>query len=160
MAEQTARSTSTPILVGDRLFVAAEPDQLLCFDRTSGKRLWAASVKYYEALPKAEKARKPEYASRGDPLVKALAAEVDRVKRIELRAQIQKTLQEIDEKQFSIPADDHFAAHFGIVGFTMPTPVSDGQHDYIWNGMGEAACFDLDGRRRWISRLDTDHIEY
>src|SRR3569623_1956242 len=63
MAELPARSTSTPILVGDRLFVAAEPDQLLCFDRTSGKRLWAASVNYYEALPKAEKARNPEYAT-------------------------------------------------------------------------------------------------
>ena len=29
---------------------------------------------------------------------------------------------------------------FGIVGFTMPTPVSDGRHVFVWCGNGVAAC--------------------
>lgn len=42
----------------------------------------------------------------------------------------------------------------------MPTPVSDGQHVYVWNGMGVAACYDLDGRRQWITRVPTGPLEY
>lgn len=82
------------------------------------------------------------------------------MRRTELRAKIQKTLIEIDETRFSVPANDHFEAHFGIVGFTMPTPLSDGKHVFVWNGMGVAACFDLDGQRQWITRVETDHIVY
>ena len=42
----------------------------------------------------------------------------------------------------------------------MPTPLSDGKHVVVWNGMGVAACFDLDGQRKWITRVETDHIVY
>ncbi len=42
----------------------------------------------------------------------------------------------------------------------MPTPLSDGKHVFVWNGMGVAACFDLDGTRKWITRVETDHIVY
>jgi hypothetical protein len=173
IAELPARSTSTPILVGDRIFVAAEPDELLCFDKNTGKRLWSAAVNYYEALTPEQKAAKPEYAARVDPLLTELRRQShqtsglnsgefsdDRVARTELRAKIQKTLLEIDEARFNIPANDHFEAHFGIVGFTMPTPLSDGKNVFVWNGMGVAACFDLDGNRKWITRVETDHIVY
>lgn len=173
LTELPARSTSTPILVGDRLFVMAEPDELLCFDKNSGQLRWSAAINYYEALRPEQKAAQPEYAARVDPLVADLRhrgrptaggkpgeSGYDRVGCTELRAKIHQTLNAIDEARFSVPADDHFAGHFGIVGFTMPTPVSDGQHVYVWNGMGVAACFDLDGRRKWITRLVTDHVVY
>lgn len=160
MAELPGRSTSTPIVVGNRIFVMAEPDELLCFDKNTGMMLWSETTNYYEALTSAQKATKPEFASRVDPLLAELKNETDRVKRTELRAKIQKTLIKIDEARFSVPANDHFEAHFGIVGFTMPTPLSDRKHIFVWNGMGVAACFDLDGQRKWITRVDTDHIVY
>jgi hypothetical protein len=189
MAELPARSTSTPILVGDRLFVMAEPDELLCFDKNTGQRLWSAAVNYYEALTPSQRTAKPEFALRVDPLMAELRQSFNRTPqarasneldarprddahasglrlneearfRTELRAKIQKTLIEIDEARFSVPANDHFEAHFGIVGFTMPTPLSDGKHVFVWNGMGVSACFDLDGQRKWITRVDTDHIVY
>ena len=192
MTELPARSTSTPILVGDRIFVMAEPDELLCLDKNTGKVLWSAATNYYEALTPQQKVAKPDFASRVDPLLaelrqhisrNALASgsnpgsdpekpdasafrliEQQRHHRTELRANIQKTLLEIDEPRFNIPANDHFEAHFeahfGIVGFTMPTPLSDGKHVFVWNGMGVAACFDLDGQRKWITRVETDHIVY
>ncbi len=173
MTELPGRSTSTPILVGDRLFVMAEPDELLCLDKNTGKVLWSAATNYYEALTPAQKAAKPEFASRVDPLVAEMRSRsrqasglnsgessYDRVGRTELRAKIQKSLLKIDEARFNIPANDHFEAHFGIVGFTMPTPLSDGKHVFVWNGMGVAACFDLDGTRKWITRVETDHIVY
>ena len=30
----------------------------------------------------------------------------------------------------------------------------------VWCGNGVAACYDLDGRRKWITRLDTGHLSY
>jgi outer membrane protein assembly factor BamB len=160
MTPLPGRSTSTPILVGDRLFVMAEPDELLCLDKNDGRVLWSAAINYYEALTPEEKRAKSSYAERIDPLMARLRRETDRVKRGRLRAEIQKALTEIDADRFRLDANDHFEAHFGIVGFTMPTPLSDGKHVYVWSGMGIAACFDLDGKRRWITRVKTDHLTY
>ena len=39
------------------------------------------------------------------------------------------------------------------VGFSGFTPSSDGRFIYTWFGDGVAACFDLEGNRRWI-RMD------
>jgi outer membrane protein assembly factor BamB len=160
MTPLPGRSTSTPILTGDRLFVLAEPDELMCLDRNSGRVLWSASVNPYEALPPEDRRANPAYAERVDPLVARLRQETDRVKRVRLRAEIQKALEEIDPTRFKIAADGHFEAHFGIVGFTMPTPVSDGRSVYVWNGMSIAACFDLEGRCRWITRVDAGKLTY
>lgn len=159
-AELPGRSTSTPLLVGDRLFVLAEPDELLCFDKHTGARLWTAAVNLYEALAPADKAARPEFAERIDPLVAALARESDRDRRTVLRGTIAQSLAELDARRFAPVRDGHFESHFGIVGFTMPTPVSDGECVYAWNGMGVAACFELTGRRRWITRVETEQIVY
>lgn len=160
LAPLPGRSTSTPILVGDRLFVMAEPDELVCLDRDSGRRLWTASVNYYEALTKEERAAQPAFATRIEPLRADLQRATDPRQRLRLRAAMQKALLETDEGRFKIAANDHFEGHFGIVGFTMPTPVSDGKHVYVWSGMGVAACFDLEGKRRWITRVQTDDLSY
>lgn len=160
MTPLPGRSTSTPILVGDRLFVMAEPDELLCLDKTTGRVLWSKAVNYYEALTPEERAAQPAYARTVDPLLEKLRAEADAVKRTRLRAEIEKALLAIDPARFKPAVNDHFEAHFGIVGFTMPTPVSDGEHVFVWVGSGVAACFDLDGRRRWITRVKTDELSY
>jgi outer membrane protein assembly factor BamB len=160
MTPLPGRSTSTPLLVGDRLFVLAEPDELLCLDKNSGQILWSAAVNYYEVLTAEEKRANRAFEERVDPLVARLREETDRVKRIRLRAKIQQTLEGIDAARFKIATDDHFQGHFGIVGFTMPTPVSDGAHVYVWNGMGVAACFDLQGRRLWITRVPARQLTY
>jgi outer membrane protein assembly factor BamB len=160
MTPLPGRSTATPIMVGDRLFVMAEPDELLCVDKNNGHILWSAAVNPYEALTDAEKAANPAYAERIDPLVARLKRETDRHTRLRLRAEIDKALPEIDAARFGTRLDGHFEAHFGIVGFTMPTPVSDGRHVYVWTGKGIAACFDLEGRRRWITRVPAEELTY
>ncbi len=161
MSELPNRSTSTPIIVADRIFVMAEPDELLCFEKQSGKKLWTTAINYYEALTPEEKAEHAEYAGRIDPLVANLREVTDRSKRIQLRHDIQAGLLEIDRTKFEMQTDAHFAGHLGIVGFTMASPVSDGRHVYVWNGVGVAACFDLDGKRQWITRVpQIDPIAY
>jgi hypothetical protein len=89
-----------------------------------------------------------------------LKKEKDFVKRQRLRTGIQRLLTAIDSKRFAWKADGHFESHFGIVGFTTPTPVSDGKHIWVWCGNGVAACYDLDGKRRWITRVPADELSY
>jgi outer membrane protein assembly factor BamB len=160
MSELPGRSTSTPIVVGEHVFLAAEPDFLVCLDRRSGKVLWSAANNYYEALKTDERKAEPRYAAEVDPLVAALRIEPDRGRRRDLRRQIQEALVKIDPQRFELQADGHFAAHFGIVGFSMPTPVSDGKFVYVWSGLGVAACYDFDGHRQWIQRVPTGPLEY
>ena len=41
-----------------------------------------------------------------------------------------------------------------------PTPISDGKHVWVWCGNAVAACYDLDGKRRWITRLPVKELSY
>ena len=160
MTELPGRSTSTPILVGSRLYLMAEPDQLVCLDAASGKIFWQREVNAYAALPPADKAALPAFAERIDPLIAELQRAASRDRRRELRQSIQKSLLDIDPKRFEPHYDGHFAAHFGIVGFTMPTPASDGRSIFVWTNAGVAACFDLEGERRWITVVPSKHLAY
>jgi outer membrane protein assembly factor BamB len=160
MAELPQRSNATPIVVGKRVFVMAEPDELLCLDKDTGKILWTAANSYYQALTPEERQAKPAFRDKVDPLIAELKAEKDFIKRMRLRVRLQRTLVEIDPERMKWKADGHFEAHFGIVGFTSPSPVSDGKHVWVWCGNGVAACYDLDGNRRWITRVPATELAY
>jgi outer membrane protein assembly factor BamB len=160
MTELPHRSNASPIIVGDRLFVMAEPDELLCIDKPSGKILWSAANNYYEALTPAERQANSAFKDKVDPLIAELKTTKDFIKRVELRHTIQQRLKEIDTDRFAWKGNDHFEAHFGIVGFTTPTPVSDGKHVWVWCGNGIAACYDLAGNRKWITRVETSELSY
>jgi outer membrane protein assembly factor BamB len=160
MTELPQRSNATPIVAGDRVFVMAEPDELLCLDKMTGKILWSAANNYYEALTPAERQAIPALETKITPLLLELRKESDFIKRSALRTRIQKTLVEIDAAKFEWKADGHFQSHFGIVGFTTPSPVSDGKHVWVWCGSGVAACYDLAGKRQWITRIPTNEISY
>jgi outer membrane protein assembly factor BamB len=160
MTELPQRSNATPIVAGDRVFVMAEPDELFCLDKRTGKVLWTAANNYYEALTPAERAALPALRDKVDPLLAALKEERNIIKRTGLRTRVQKALKEIDAARFAWKADGHFREHFGIVGFTTPTPVSDGKHVWVWCGNAVAACYDLEGRRKWITRVETDDLSY
>jgi hypothetical protein len=160
MTELPQRSNATPIVVGGRIFVMAEPDELLSIDKQTGKILWRAATNYYETLTAAERNANPAFHDKVDPLLAAIKKESDIKKRLNLRSQAQKALTDIDFARFAWKADGHFREHFGIVGFTTPTPVSDGRHVWVWCGNGVAACYDLDGKRRWIARVETKELSY
>jgi outer membrane protein assembly factor BamB len=153
-------STGTPIVVGDRIFLMAEPSELICLDKHTGRILWSADNGYYEALTDEERAAQPVLSDEVAPRVAAIRTETDPLRRLELRRQVQELLVGLDREKFEPQGDGHFISHFGIVGFTTPTPASDGKHVYVWCGNGVAACYDLDGQRQWIARLDTGELSY
>ncbi len=160
MTELPQRSNATPIVVRDRVFVMAEPDELICLDKGTGKILWKAANNYYEALTPEERQAHPVFREKIDPLVSAIDREQDFIKRMNLRKRLKAALVEIDAARFKWKATGHYEEHFGIVGFTTPSPVSDGKHVWTWCGNGIAASYDLDGKRRWIRRLPIKELSY
>lgn len=160
MAELPQRSNATPVVAGERIFVMAEPDELICLDRATGKILWKVANNYYEALTPEERQANPAFRDKVDPLVANIRNEKDFIKRMNLRKRLQKTLVDVDATRFKWKANDHYEAHFGIVGFTTPSPVTDGKHVWVWCGNGIAACYDVNGERRWITRVPAKELSY
>lgn len=159
-------SNSTPILVAGKLFVCSEPTTLVCLDAARGTILWKKDNPVIDTLPRAEAAR-----------VKKLAAEIDlegttsklnrakgqlnRLKRKlknqpndpDLTAR-QKTLnQEVATLQRRLKPVQMLVkpSRHGVNGFSSMTPVSDGKDVYVLFGTGVAACYDLEGNRKWIT---------
>jgi outer membrane protein assembly factor BamB len=145
------RTNACPIVVGDRIFTPAEPDELLCLDKATGKVLWRRFHGFYGATPEAERTANPLFKEI-EPLAKALAETMDYEEGLELRRKIRELLLKADKKKYGMKLEGHLSGHFGIVGFTT-TPVSDGKHVWAFYGTGVVACYDLDGNRKWIRRL-------
>ena len=146
---------AAPTVVGDRLFLQAEPYDLVCLDRNSGKVLWARSNNYFEATPEADRKAKAEFEEAGK-----LAAEINALnegwaatggltkEQLLAKDAAQKKLydlmKKIDETKYSFTKEQDL----GMAGFV---PVTDGKNIWAWYVSGIAACYDLDGKRKWIA---------
>ena len=158
-AELPERTASGPIIVGDRIFTTAEPDELLCLDKKTGKILWRRTNSYYDAIPDAEKKTNPVLRDEVAPLAAQLLQEWDMKKAYDLRRAILEKLLAMDKVRFEVKWDGHMASHFGIVGFSTQ-PVSDGRNVYVFVGAGVVACYDFDGNRKWIRRIPLEMYFY
>ena len=158
VADLGERTNAAPLVIGDRVITPAEPDELVCLDKRTGRVLWRRVVGFQDTLSEAERAA-PACREKIAPAVAALEAGADYLAALALRRQVRDALESIDERRFKLRWDGHLASHFAIVGFTT-TPVSDGRHVWAFFGNGMVACFDLKGRRRWSVRLATPEIAY
>lgn len=52
-----AWGNATPVLVGEKLFICAEPTTLVCLDAKTGAILWQQATTYFDAMPAEEAAR-------------------------------------------------------------------------------------------------------
>ena len=159
MTRLPERTNACPVVVGDRIFTPAEPDELLCLDKKTGKILWRRFHSLYDAVPQGERAANPILNEQIAPLAQERQTTFDYEKGLELRRKIRELLVSMDKKRYKLKWDGHLASHFGIVGFTT-TPVSDGTHVYAFFGQGVVACYDLEGSRKWIRRLESKQIVY
>src|SRR5262249_40915926 len=64
---------SCPIIVGNRIFVTAEPADLICLDKASGQILWIRSNPAQEALAPDQRKANPAIDEKLTPLSAALA---------------------------------------------------------------------------------------
>ena len=146
---------AAPIIVGERMFLQSEPYDLICLDKNTGKVLWARSNNYFEATPEADRKGKPEFDEAGK-----LAAELNKLndaagapaglapEQLKAKADLQKKLydamRKIDETKYTFTKEQDL----GMAGFV---PVSDGKNVWAWYVSGIAACYDLEGNRKWIA---------
>lgn len=170
-----AHSNSTPLLVGDLVFVTSEPTTLLCLRATDGALLWAKPNDFSELASEQEAAQMTADYERAaklrqeagqtwgevrklkqdlqdspdDAALKAKLAEAE--KRM---AEINAELQAYREKWYSLP-DVH-----PTNGYASPTPVSDGSRVFAIFGTGMVVAYDLYGTRLWHRVLAKPTIDW
>lgn len=158
---------ASPVMVGERIFVCAEPDLLLCVNKADGNIMWQRNVGLAELWSDEDRAvaaekqalrvtLNKEYNRLDDEInetydkrSKDPQNEEIREKYRTLRAEQRKVLTQIAELTRWVPAKTD-----PTNGYTSATPVSDGKHVWVLMGTGVAACFDMDGNRLWIKFID------
>ena len=174
-------SAANPVIVGDRLFVNCEPHTLYCLDKNTGKILWKRDSHIMEFAPEdqreaAMQAWEEGYAAEGSPerkkLTHDLAALEDELRQLEeaghlteakereTQAKIAEVEAQLKELESSNRTYNEWSRKLGVrqhgwsnnYGWTFPAPCSDGKHVWVKHNTGVLACYDLDGKRRWMER--------
>jgi len=128
-------SQGSPILVGDRLFVVADPAELICVNAADGKILWRCSNGLEELY--------------GAAKAKEITAEYARLQYGKNRGlKLSPDLQELMKRFAPPPAPAH-----GLTTNSAATPVSDGRHVYALFGNGVACAYTVAGERRWVKYI-------
>ena len=91
-------SNGMPIIVGDRIFLMAEPDELICVNKADGKILWKRRTTLVDATPGEDKKRFPQFTEL-DKLNAELKAQEDPNLRIPIRKKIVDLLKQVDDEE-------------------------------------------------------------
>ncbi|MCZ7644103.1 MAG: PQQ-like beta-propeller repeat protein [Planctomycetota bacterium] len=163
-------SNASPVIVGDKLFVTAEPDVLICVSKADGKILWQKANPSLDALPEAERAATQKALDEA----KGLLGERDHLEKeargLQRKArndpaaktqldELQKKLGDLNGKLKPVEAFLLPRTH-GDNGYSSPVPVCDGKLVGCLFGVGTVAVFDLEGNRKWIKALGRPHHDW
>ncbi len=156
-------SSSSPIVLGDKVFVTIDPHYLVCLDRHDGKFLWMRPNGYYESASEDEKNAHPEFAEmaplarRLDELIELLYFNSKPAPLGKELADLKKEIAEVQGKlkvlALKVDPVRYKATTEQDGGYSGATPCSDGKFVYVWMATGVTACYDLSGNRKWI-RVD------
>lgn len=136
------RSNGSPILVGDRVFVTAEPNLLICLSAITGEILWQRTTSY---LDLDEKALTP-------PVRKAIKAA-----ELELLKKFSPDGLQLTHNPWTVADEEELPERYQRpkvhldAGYTTPTPASDGKSVFVHFGTGLVASYTLDGNQRWCT---------
>ena len=162
-----AESPSSPIILGDRIFLTSNPDELLCVDKRNGKVVWMRATNLFDvATPEEQSQAKPTVApllatidSLGQQYVAATNAAVSptgpassqsifktemQKKRSDAQEALAKAMRDVDRRKYRQMDKQNY-------GSASPTPVTDGKFVYATYTSGTTVCYDLDGRRQWAA---------
>jgi len=167
------KSNASPILVGDRILICAEPSTLLCVSAKDGQVLWSSSTTYADAVPEnerqkamADQAKAEEVCRKLKELEAAQAEATEALGKTPEDAALKAKLAKL-EGENKVAAEALKALAFYVLpktsddtGYSTPTPTSNGKRVYIAFGTGVVTCYDLEGRRQWARRLQTQPTQY
>jgi len=145
----------SPTIAGDRLYLLSEAHDLVCIRKTDGKILWIRTNSYFDAASEADKkhaayAEAKGVAARLEAINAAIVAGTPSPKQLAEKPGVEK---ELLKKMKAISREKYRRPIISDVGFSGFTASTDGQAIYAWFASGVTACYDLDGRRKWI-RVD------
>jgi outer membrane protein assembly factor BamB len=156
------KSNGCPVVVGDKVFTCAEPFTLLCLNAADGKILWQKNNAYEDVLPADQLAQLQADQAAADPLRAQLAtanqdlatakdAAAKSPNDATVKAAQTAAQQKVDDLNKQLQALGRWALPptHDYNGYSSATPVSDGQNVWVTFGNGVAACYDLDGNRKW-----------
>jgi hypothetical protein len=99
-------SNAQPIIVGDRIFLMSESEDLICLDQATGRILWRRPTYYSDCLSEQEKQASPSLKQAAE-LTDKLRTATDSDERIKLRNEIKKALAAADKD--AATADPRYA---------------------------------------------------
>ena len=162
---------SSPIAVGDKLFVLAEPFDLVCLNQQDGAVKWVRASTFLDAATPAERSNNPALFQELDATNAIISAmleayrtspqdyAMDEKARPWFDAKSKLEL-EINKKMLPVDKDKYHTQSRSEGGWSAPTPVSDGQFVYAIFGSGVVACFDLQGNRIWTTTINVSVAEH
>ncbi|MCA1809565.1 MAG: PQQ-binding-like beta-propeller repeat protein [Kiritimatiellia bacterium] len=160
-------SNASPVISGNRIFICAEPDILLCLDKTTGKILWQSSNSYQDITPADQHEELSEKMAQAAKVQKELngISNKQRQLRQELKktpedAGLQQELAALQEQESEISKQLEPLEYYRLPsahkanGYSSSTPVTDGINVYVYFGTGVAAAYDFDGNRLWARIIE------
>ena len=178
-------SNATPVIVGDRLFVCAETETLVCLNLADGNVLWQRANPLIGVLPAEQRAEAEQQAKRYDQVqkkLKPLRAEMGKLNRRNAAlkkklkkapddqnlknevADLKKKIGELKKQMSPLQKTLGGLAKYrrpgvnATNGYSSSTPASDGRNVYVVFATGVAACYDLDGKRKWARFIEKPRI--
>ena len=160
-------SHATPVIVGEKLFVLEDPATLTCIDKNTGAVLWRQEADIAELLPHdarekvlamrlAMRKATERWNSLGKTPEERRKALIDQGMTGEEADAALKELSEAMRQRKAIQKEEGVLgpAWGDWTGHTFSTPVTDGKHIWFKSNTGVIACYDLAGKRRWMTRHD------
>ena len=156
-AELPGRGYASPVLIGERLFVVAEPAHVICLHVGGGETLWQGTVDYAAALGEKKAAEIEQTYKQFDEQRRTLKKPYDRLRKVDPESKkldaMRERIREVENRK------REFAKKFpqerrGGAGNTAATPLCDGKHIFVAFGTGIVAAFDLQGKRLWAVHVE------
>jgi len=169
---------SHPVLLGNRIFICAEPCTLLCLKRDDGKILWQKNSSYSEleiapavrAQLKVELAEMAKLAKKRSAVQKEMdllhrSLIKDKAPKEEINEKLKPFNQKINaiirsQQKLTVAVRYTQPGIHPTAGYSAPTPVTNGKEVFVAFGNGLVACYDLDGKRKWLKLIEHSNAAY
>jgi outer membrane protein assembly factor BamB len=156
----TSWSNASPIKVGARICALSEPTTVFCVDEATGRTLWTQTNDWLDTLPAADRPGWEAMLAEA-PAIEAELAVVQR-RMSELRrlsrggdaaaaTELTTVSARLDALKDKLDSLNVFRTppNLDVLGYTSPTPYTDGRDLYVMTGNGVMSRFTGDGRRVW-----------
>lgn len=149
---------ATPVVHHGRVFTLGNHHQLHCLDADTGARLWTGAFDPRELLdesPRAQLAEAWTAASNAWDIIQRGAAGTNLNALQRAVTAYHDLANRLGIEAFEFYTDDIFSfrrGHYMRYGGASSAPVTDGTHVWVRGIEGAVACFDREGRRRWMVR--------